>query len=40
MKEQLAVPSLPDLWAEQIKAITDAGAKKPSQRKYMVDVFQ
>lgn len=40
MKEQLAVPSLPDLTADQLKAITDAGAKKPSQRKYMLEVFQ
>lgn len=39
MKEQLAVPSLPDLTAEQLKAITDAGAKKSSQRKYMLEVF-
>lgn len=40
MKEQLAVPSLPDLSADQVTAITDAGAQKPSQRKYMLDVFQ
>lgn len=40
MKEQLAIPSLPDLSEDQINAITEAGAKKPSQRKYMLEVFQ
>ena len=40
MKEQLAISSVPDLSPEQIQAITEAGAKKPSQRKYMVNVFE
>lgn len=40
MKEQLAVPSLPDLSADQLNAITETGTSSPSKRKYMLEVFQ